>query len=211
MSDAARQRKEGEALIAASRPAVAARLLDPTSPIFSDVTVRNGKVCGLVKAKNTFGGYVARPKRFTFTEATQATLEPDPGDYRLLHKEAADGPLCMFDLEYRRCKGEEDVPEIGACLAWMKDGDVRVEGSPVVTRASAAADCLKALDASFKRDIRLGDLTARSSRAAQRRGGAWDVRVEWTAAGSDFSGIESAGTCVVNANGLTRVTALNAD
>lgn len=208
MSETARQAKEDEALIAASRPAVAARLLDPTSPIFSSVTVRNGEVCGIVRGKNTFGGYVAQPIRFTFTEATQATLEPET---KFGGREGRQGPSCMFDLEYRRCKGEEDVPAMLTCMAWLKDDDAHVEGSPVVTRVSAATSCLKELDTTFNEEIRPGELTARSSRATRRDGGAWVVRVEWTADGSDYSGIQSAGTCVVNANGLTRVTALNAD
>ena len=208
MSESARQQADDKALIAASRPAVGARLLDPTSPVFSSVTVRDGQVCGMVRGKNTFGGYVAEPVRFTFTKLAQATLEPE---VKFGGPDGRQGPSCMFDLEYRRCKGEEDVPAIGTCMAWMKDGDAHVGGTPVVTRTSASADCLEALDATFKREIRPGTLTARSSRAIQRSSGAWDVRVEWTAAGSDFSGIDSAGTCVVNANGLTRITALNAD
>ncbi|WP_396594828.1 hypothetical protein [Brevundimonas sp. R86498] len=208
VSEAARQAKEDEALIAASRPAVGARLLDPTSPIFSDVTVRDGQVCGLVRGKNTFGGYVARPKRFTFTERTQATLEPDPGDTSVLRKEAAAGPLCMFDLEYRRCKGEANVPEIGTCLAWMSDNDEHIAGTPVVTQEVAKIKCIEALDADFERKIGKGDFTAGSSQATRRGEGPWQVRVKWTDTGEDPSGMDFTGTCVVNANGLARVTDL---
>lgn len=207
MSEAAKQRIEDEALIEKSRYAVGARLLDPTSPVFSQVTVRNGEVCGLVRGKNTFGGYVAHPIRFTYTEAAQATLEPDT---KFGGAEGRQGPSCMFDINYRECKGE-DMPSIHTCMAWLRDGDAHTPGTPVVTKATATDSCLEALDAAFKKEIRPGDLSARSARASRRGDGPWQVRVEWTAAGDNFSGLQSAGTCVVNANGLTRVTALHAD
>lgn len=211
MSEAAKQRLDEKELIEKSRFAVGARLLDPTSPIFTQVTARNGEVCGLVRGKNTFGGYVAQPTRFVFNEATQATLEPDPSEFSLLRKEVREGPLCMFDIEYRECKGEENLPAALSCMAWLHDDDVYVAETPTVSKELATSKCLAALDASFKRDIRPGTLRSRSVRASKSEIGAWSVRIEWTADGANFSGIESAGTCVVNANGLTRVVALNAD
>lgn len=99
----------GSILINRAQEATAQQLRDPTSAIFTNVTSPNQReVCGEVNGKNGFGAYAGKT-RFTWHIATGAQIEPDEDSL------AATYTRCMFDHDYRICKGENIQPGIFAC------------------------------------------------------------------------------------------------
>lgn len=73
-------RVQGDMAIADARLAVAGMLRDPGSARFQDVRiVESGMVCGMVNARNGFGGY-AGPTGFMFDPATGETTLADRRD-----------------------------------------------------------------------------------------------------------------------------------
>ncbi len=193
-------------LLSEARAAVASKLLDPTSPLFSEITVRDQTVCGLVNAKNTYGGYTGG-KPFVYSYGT-AQLEPDPPS-PLLRVEPAQAPSCMFEHKYQTCKTGVPDDGLAVCFAWMHDDVDHTPGTPVITSAVATVACLKALDAKFDSDIRPSILTAGSSQSVVNDRGTWSVEVQYNAADdAKDSGVNTKGRCEVNANGIARVAAL---
>ena len=99
-----------EKLIATAQAAVASKLRDPTSPLFTNVTAtENGlEVCGQVNAKNGFGAYAGKD-RFIYNTATGAEIEPSE------NQPAGKLIVCAFDNNYRACKGEVVPSYLEAC------------------------------------------------------------------------------------------------
>ena len=193
-------------LISEARAAVASNLLDPTSPLFSEITVRDQTVCGLVNAKNTYGAYTGG-KPFVYSYGT-AQLEPDPPS-PLLRAEVGQTQPCLFDRKFKSCKTGVLDDGVTVCFAWMHDDVDHTPGTPVITKAVATAACLKALDTKFDSDVRPSILTAGSSKSVVNDRGTWSVEVKYNAADdANDSGINTKGRCEVNANGVARVAAL---
>lgn len=102
-----------EKLIATAQVAVASKLRDPTSPLFTNVSTRNGsEVCGEVNGKNGFGAY-AGSARFTYHTATGAEVEPSED------QPAGKLVVCSFDNAYRQCKGEAVPDFMTACGQYL--------------------------------------------------------------------------------------------
>ena len=99
-----------EKLIATAQAAVANKLRDPSSPLFTEVTATEDglQVCGLVNGKNGFGAY-AGPARFTYHTAIGAEVEPSED------QPAGKFIACSFDNSYRECKGEVVPFVLTAC------------------------------------------------------------------------------------------------
>ncbi|MDI1344823.1 MAG: hypothetical protein PSV22_12080 [Pseudolabrys sp.] len=104
-------------LVAEAQAAVSAQLLDPTSPLFTQVTANATSVCGLVNGKNRLGAYVGA-KRFVYSGG-QATIEPNdqtsPNDRSSMQ---ATG-MCLFNVDFQLCKGGADQPSINSCYDWL--------------------------------------------------------------------------------------------
>lgn len=119
-SEAAKQEAANQALLTQAHTSVAALLREPASATFSNVTIGDEDVCGEVNGRNAFGGYGDKT-RFVYNPVVrQAKLQPDENEFPLLRPEASRQSYCVFDQEYRQCKGE--TFERGAfitCSAWL--------------------------------------------------------------------------------------------
>lgn len=115
--NAANQRQEK--LIEAAKASVSAQLLDPTSPLFSEVTANAAgtNVCGLVNGKNRLGAYVGS-KRFMYS-AGQATLEPENRASSTDRSSMQATGICLFNIEYLSCKGGPDQSSVDVCYRWL--------------------------------------------------------------------------------------------
>ena len=96
---------EQDVLIATAKLVAAEQLRDPSSAQFTNVSIGpDGRtVCGEINGKNGFGGY-AGSTRFTYSSISRATLESVINDER--QASIAKMQLCVFDHDYRVCKGE---------------------------------------------------------------------------------------------------------
>ncbi len=204
ISEAEKARREEAALIKEAHAAVANKLRDAGSATFSDVEGRAGAVCGVVRGRNGFGGY-GEDVRFVYSSIGIAELDPAASPLHPNMRAARQIEQCAFDLDYRKCRGEDGLPSvIERCMA----GVDLVEPDVTVTADVAKEACREALERRFNEDIRPGTLTTRSARA-RPIGDAWNVRLNWEASGDDYSGIRSTGTCVVKVSGETLVIDLN--
>lgn len=62
--------------IAKAKAAISARLKDPDSARFTDVSINGNVVCGRVNAKNAFGGYVGgQPFRYFMQDGTAVIVD----------------------------------------------------------------------------------------------------------------------------------------
>jgi len=195
------KRRTDEQAITNAKALVSSQLRDPASANFSQIEVRDGAVCGLVRGKNGFGVY-AEPRRFVAAHG-KATLAPSPApggpepNRALLLTEQ-----CIFEVDYRTCRGEEGLSSLERCFP-----SIEATRETPVSENEAKRICLDALERRFQQDIRPGQLKAMSSRTRAFASGYW-VRITWEANGHDYSGISAVGECTVDSNGSSMVLSL---
>lgn len=108
VSEAERDRREEAALIGRAQTRVSALLRDPSSAQFSEVEVRGTNICGVVRGKNALGGY-GSPQKFVVA-AGAATIDPSASSAPGQMAQVRVSEQCLFDVEYRTCRGEEGFP-----------------------------------------------------------------------------------------------------
>lgn len=111
--------------IAEAQALVADELIDPTSPLFSDVTIgtTSNEVCGWVNGKNRLGAYAGEQRFYVIGTRAQLESQVEEQARRLpdIKPEIANSGLCAFDREFRICKGEQGVPDPLDCLLLSTD------------------------------------------------------------------------------------------
>ena len=204
VSEAAqKQRKEAE-IIGRAQARVAALLRDPASAEFSDVEVRGQNICGVVRGRNGFGGYGSSQKFVVV--AGVATIDPSASPTRSSMAQVRASEQCLFDVEYRTCRGEEGLSTpMERCLT----GERMVPPGQAITSEVAEEACRKALEKRFREDVRPGQLIATSAKS-KKFSAAWHVTVNWSASDKTLIG-SSTGTCIVRGDGRTLVRSLFAE
>jgi|GEM_PF-2788225 len=89
--------------VASAKKAVSAQLKDPASAVFSEVTSAPGIACGLVNAKNSFGGYVGGQK-FVWSPGREALLESSVRPSEPHAAATHDAEQCTVRRAYATCK-----------------------------------------------------------------------------------------------------------
>ncbi len=91
--------------------AVRQTLRDPDSAKFSDVSIRDGAVCGAVNAKNAYGGYVGT-RRFVFAAKT-ALIDPGIDDRHLSSQSDEDlnDEIIFLKADDRYCLADAMKPK----------------------------------------------------------------------------------------------------
>lgn len=119
-SEAAMQEAANQALLNQAQVSVAALLREPASATFSNVTIGDDDVCGEVNGRNAYGGYGDKTRFIYNPLVKQAKLQPDENEFPLLRPEASRQSFCVFDQEYRQCKGETfEQSAFLTCTAWL--------------------------------------------------------------------------------------------
>lgn len=207
-SEADKLKAAEAALSAEAQSAVAAQLLDPTSPLFTDlhVSTRADQVCGYVNGKNRYGAYVGK-KRFVWVRGGFAILEvePDPRGKASL----ADVNACMFDAQYLGCvTNDPSAKGVSQCIPGMAK---EPEGERPRTRQEAKKACLKALNDRFNTGARSGQLSqVMTTERYDYDAPGWKIQTEWmsdTASG----GLTGVGECMVPSSGDVKVSKLGID
>lgn len=200
-SEASRRAAAERILVTEGQAAVADLLIDPTSPLFTEVkaTRATDAVCGYVNGKNRLGAYVGK-KRFVWVRGGQAIIEADT-----LGVEAT--PLatlnaCLFDAQFRQCAEGGTAPAVSQCIRpeGNKEG---VEDRPR-TRPEARDACVQALTSRFARRSGSGPFnTVNISERYDYEKPAWRVQVGWR---SDT--VAGVGECRVPSSGVVEVVTL---
>ncbi|MFN4295242.1 MAG: hypothetical protein ACK4FB_00235 [Brevundimonas sp.] len=205
VSEAEQARRDQAAMIEVAQASVAQELRDPSSAQFSDVEVRNEKVCGIVRGRNGFGGY-GEPIKFVSVVGI-VSLDPAGNSIPASMQYIQEVEQCAFDTDYRECRGATGLSSpMERCLfGWQM-------ASPgEVTDQAAAQDlCRQVLERRFNEDIRPATLTTVSA-TADRNDTSWSVRLTWEASSDDFSGLRSTGQCRIGDDGYALVTRLRTD
>lgn len=92
--------------IEAAKKAVAASLKDPTSPLFSELSVVEGGVCGKVNGKNSFGAYAGKTGFIYRSERREVMLENQEHPTNV---GITAWNQCMFRVIYAACKTGTDM------------------------------------------------------------------------------------------------------